>query len=336
MEKAGVPVIWQQELAARIQIQKRAWGAALIQLEQVRIAVQNLPDPNARDAQTAQINVLMGTCYARLDEPDRALLYFQQALEAQPLYLPARVGLASALVALGHFERGLAEYKRIYEHDPSVGPEIARLLLGRNLRKSEGDRDWDEVNKILKRIPADNPDAPDQVILGARALWAQKKTNEAQEALRAALKKHPEKLGLWLALADLAVRPDLDDRDKPLDARMLDVLGEAEKALGDRIELRLARAQYWLDRKARGDKQAADALKQLEAPGKLKDEDLLNLRRGLGDLNFRAGDGGQAGPARPRSAASSPTWKATNWEPCSSTRRRFGPARMIPSPCAVP
>jgi tetratricopeptide (TPR) repeat protein len=289
----NAPEVIRQELIGRIHVHKGEWAMAIHQLEDVRVLVQKQPE------ESAQVDLLLGRCYERLGEVDRALLHYQQALGAQPLYLPARIGLASALVSLGHLDDGLTEYQRIFEHEPSVGPELARLMLLRNRARPAGNPVFKdhEIQDVLKRAESANPDSTQVVIMKAQAEWDQRKPAEAQKLLRKALEKHPEKLDLWQALASVTGRPD-NYATKPYDPKMLDVLTEAEKALGDRLELRLTRARFWMERKTGKDKQAAatavTALKKLEEPGNYRDEDLLNLHRALGNEYFRNGDNGEA------------------------------------------
>src|SRR5262249_34315152 len=66
----------------------------------------------------------------------------------------------------------------------------------------------------------------------------------------------------------------------------LAILDKAQKKLGDRIELRLARARYWAKR---GDPEARKALKELAA-NTFKPEDQQRLLAGLADAYVQMGE----------------------------------------------
>src|SRR5262249_46665756 len=103
---------------------------------------------------------------------------------------------------------------------------------------------------------------------------------EAEALLEAARKAQPAKVELWAALADVALRRK--DREG---ARSQ--LAAAEKALGDRVELRLARARILDGETGEAVSKALLALEQNNQ--RFKAEERTRLLSGLAGVHFRAG-----------------------------------------------
>jgi len=175
------------------------------------------------------------------------------------------------------------------KQDPAVGSKVALLLIRRNLRAEKVKRDWHAVDQALDAAARASPDATEVVLVRAQALLAQEKAKEASALLEKSCQAQPAKLELWLARAELADATETGTKG-------LDILGEAEARLGDRVELRLARAVHWW-RDARTAGQAPALLSKLEEnTGHFSQDDQVKLWRGLGDLNYRA-SGGREGAA---------------------------------------
>src|SRR5262249_41784923 len=105
-------------------------------------------------------------------------------------------------------------------------------------------------------------------------LAAQKRTREAADLLAKACEKSTE-MRLWLQSAHVAEQAD---------GSGLPVLDAAEKALGDRVELRLKRAAILL---GRSHAEVARSLPALEkTPADYNPEQAAQLRAGLAELYF--------------------------------------------------
>src|SRR5205085_2425793 len=86
---------------------------------------------------------------------------------------------------------------------------------------------------------------------------------------------------VWTGMASLA-----DRQGKGQEA--LAILNEAEKAVGDRVEIRLARARYWSRRQGAAAREAVARL--AEGLDKFKAEDRSRLLRGLADASTQLGE----------------------------------------------
>jgi tetratricopeptide (TPR) repeat protein len=118
-------------------------------------------------------------------------------------------------------------------------------------------------------------------LLRADALAARGELDRAGDLLRQARDKQPDQPGPWIALANLAGRQGKPDG-------VLSILDQARRQLGDRVELRLARASYWSQR---GGDEARKALEDLARESKtLSAADRLRLEEGLASAFARLGD----------------------------------------------
>jgi tetratricopeptide (TPR) repeat protein len=236
-------------LRGRVQMRQRAWAEARATLEKVAA------DPQARPEYRKQVHLLLAECHAQLHNPDQQLLAYRQALKIDGRWLPARRGLAATLAALGKLDEAVAEYRALVGEAPELGAELARLLVARNRRLPAAQRDWAEVDRLLRGLPDKTRDAPDVRLLRADILLAQDQPDAARKLLEAERDRDPQQVAPWLALAALA------ERDGRPDAALA-VLAEAERRAGRRVEWELAKAQHWL---RVGGAEAAEQLRQIEA-----------------------------------------------------------------------
>src|SRR5262249_15337704 len=122
--------------------------------------------------------------------------------------------------------------------------DLARLEIQRQLQKDKAQRDWSAAERALQQASRSVKRSVEITMLRSEVLVGQDRAAEAEQLLEEA-RAEQEKAGkpekeaeLWAAQADLATRL----KDRP---RALEILGRAEKKLGDRAELRLARARAW-------------------------------------------------------------------------------------------
>ena len=119
----------------------------------------------------------------------------------------------------------------------------------------------------------------------AEVLAGSDRIDEARALLEKARDTHPDRAEPWLALIVLAER-----RGKGEELPTL--LDAAEKRLGDRVELRLARARYLA---TRGGPDVAEKLQALAGSlDKFSPEERGRLLRGLAELLARSGDSANA------------------------------------------
>lgn len=269
-------------LEARLEFLGGQWLAASRRFEQLRAELTAWPDLGK------QANYWMGKCYQELGEPDRALTAFRQAAMVDPLWIPARAGIAAALVSLGRIEEAFQEYHSMVwlgSAPAEAHLQRARLAVLRNLTRNRQNRDWEEVEGLLDRAQQATPESVAISILRAEVLFAKDKLEETEQLLLDARDKKPEEVELWVALAALAQR----QRDWDPAAKYLD---DAEKQFGRSVPLRLARAQYYA-RRFRGE--AKDKIKPLlDGDEEFSDADKTRLWAGLATVSLQIADYEQA------------------------------------------
>jgi tetratricopeptide (TPR) repeat protein len=266
--------------AAQILMQQANWGKAVALLEGLRLK------RGPTDASAHDLEMLLGRCYERLGNPDRALVAYRRAAELKPLTSPARFGVGAVLYGLGRLDEAVASYReavRFKDAPPRLRLALARALIARAARLPEKDRTWAEAKVELDRAARDLPGDPEVVVLRAEVLLREEagRPERARAALVQARDANPDQVEPWLALADLA------GYDRPAEA--LQVLDDAARrpALRDRVELRLARLRH-----AAGlpEKEAHAALAREEpAVRQAAGEDRQRLLAALGDAYFRIG-----------------------------------------------
>ena len=136
-------------LQARLDFDAGQFGAAAALLEDRRQELAASPEL------ARQTDRLLGLCYERLGNPDQQLAAFRRAAEEGPSWLPARLGLASALLAAGKPDEALAEYRRLDPPPPEARLQAIRLLILRNLRSPADKRNWKEAEDLLDGVPED-------------------------------------------------------------------------------------------------------------------------------------------------------------------------------------
>ena len=143
---------------------------------------------------------------------------------------------ATALLALGKSEEALAEFQQIFPRDRTVALTIAQLLIERNHRLEPAKRNWKEVDEVLRYAKRAAPHSTEVAVLEAQ-LAQMKNPGVGLEMLQKQRDKDPSQPEPWLALIRMA---ESQGRDT------LELIDESQKKLGDRVDLRLARARCWL------------------------------------------------------------------------------------------
>lgn len=263
-------------LKARVDLAESRWQKAVRRLERCRAELTALPDL------VKQADFWLGRCYAALGNPDMQLAAFRRAVDADPFWTPARLGLAEAQAAVGHIDEALAEQLQILKlgnAPPETWLQLARLMIVQNLRRDRQQRRWQEIEEVLKRAEAELPNSPEVVIVRAEMLLGRNLLQEAGQLLAAAVSENAECLSLRLALARFYQRQQNWDLAE-------ETLERAQRELGDSIERRLAVAQVIL---ARNDDDAGKRLQALSEPAKnFSTHEMVMLWRELAVLAFES------------------------------------------------
>lgn len=279
-------------LQARIHVRKSEWADAERLLERVRPQLTRLPGLEV------QALLLLGQCHEQLGNPDQALAAYQQARKLDPLSAAAHYRVGTALMTLGRSDEALAEFRGILSA-PKVPPGmhalLARAMIARNLRLPPKQQDLADVRRELALAAKESPDSTELSILQAQAqlLEDPKQAEAARKSIEKARDAHPDAVELWIALAQLAGKPEES-------LRVLDQ-ARARPKLADRVELQLARIGYLTvvpaeARKSPEELKKATAkirttLAEMEKDAtKLPEADRPRLLNGLADARLRLGD----------------------------------------------
>ena len=248
LEKEKFPALELEYLKGRLLVNKKLWSKAARDLE--RTYPQLLSQHNKyKDLMgfnlTQECNSLLAQCYEAMGDPYRAAAIYGQILTRAPASIPGRLGLARMEWASGRLDFAWREYQFLMQNRPApiaAWLECAHMLIQRNSKLTNPN--WLEATQVLDVAVAKFKDVPAAVtmeiaILRAEILAAEGKFDQARELLAKEYqdaKKRP--VEVWVgsaALEELAKRKDL----------VLDILNDAERNLGDRAELRVARIKYW-------------------------------------------------------------------------------------------
>jgi tetratricopeptide (TPR) repeat protein len=263
---------------ARVLYAQGAWWQAGQRFADVRLKVERSPELLKR------VNLFLGKCSERLGNPDLAISSYRSAATIDPLWPPARLGLASASLTLGKIDAALEEYRTI-QQIPESRLAIARLLILRNLRAPTPERSWREVEFALKQSEQLLPNLVDVPILWAECYAGQDRLADAKKVLDGVPDKLRQEPAYWVARAGLAERMKQREQVLPL-------LEEAERRLGKSPELHLARARYWAKQRGAAANAALAKLEQEVAGYPAADQP--RLRYGLAEAHYRLGDLKQA------------------------------------------
>ncbi len=226
------PAVYADLLDALIEQNQGHWQDATKLIGQTGVGLKT--DPNL----AKQSFYLLGKTYEQLADFEHALKAYRQAVDADPMWMPAREAVAATLQALGRSNEASEERRTLAKsQDASLGTRVAliRESIAKISQLSSDKRDWSEVDELLNQLDKSAPASAAGPLLRAELLIAQDRATEAEKLMAAAHDKDPKEIAYWMALINLAIR---DNRWEQAGQ----TLDEAEKKFGDRAALRLARA----------------------------------------------------------------------------------------------
>ena len=232
LEQIGFYPVMIKYLNAYYNINKRDYVEARQILTPLQTEVARNPDLKAR------VSLLLARCYGALKEPELEQLAYERAVASNPRDLRAQVGLIDGLVARGEIDRAIEAYRRLIDGAPEVRPALAQLLITKNRQLPAARRDWGEVEKLIAGAAQAAPESPRLVVLQAQVLAERGEIAKARELLATARTRSPKSLEPWVAEAELLGR-------QRQYTEALAVLDQAQRQLGDRVELRMGRAGIW-------------------------------------------------------------------------------------------
>ena len=280
LRQGGYPTAPLDYLDARVLASEEKWTDA----QELLVGIE-------RDAQTSaellrQADYWLGVCYWNLGNHDQATTAFRRAISADPLGIPAREGLAAALVSKGDVAAALNEYWQLSSLPAapvSVVINWARLHILAKLRGDSSEKDWQTVDWRLAQIASSYPDLVDVPILQAELAFRRKDYDEAIQLLSTAVGEHPDEERLQLArIALISHCPDPDWN------QVDDLLEEAKEQFGDSSSLRVVALDVL---GARGHDDVAERLDALaDVPDRWSPDDQARVSAGLARAYLNIGD----------------------------------------------
>ena len=262
----------------RLAVLKQEWPTGLRLLEESAPNLVRVPLYHKKAM------VGLAACYAAMQNPEKQLEYCRMALRDDGGYPVAVIGEAEALVKMGELEEALKRYRIIVHAMQIVGyrPELARLELHDLLGQPAQVRNWTRFEESLGP-PASR--TPEVHVMHAESLVARGQAADAVKLLEGWLSANPadpKAASVWVAISRIK------DGAKPGDGAA--VLDEAQKKVGNAVEIRLARAALLVSRARPPAPEEFDALAAERE--KLPKPDQFRLLIGIGVAAGRVADRG--------------------------------------------
>ena len=272
------PDLYADLLEAEIEQSQGHWVDATRRLGQLGVGLKSAPDL------AKQAFYSLGKGYEQLADAERALKAYRQAVDADPMWVPARQAMAACLEALGRNDEALEEESTLTKMQGvplTAWVSLVRVSILSKSRLNVEQRDWSDVSDRVNQLAKAAPESAAVPLLRAELLMAQDRPAEAEKLIEAAQDKDPKEVAFWTALVELAVRDNRWDRARQ-------TLEEAEKKLGDQVALRLARAEYVV---RKGDKGDAEEVRKLAEKSKdFSAQDQVRLWRELASASLAVED----------------------------------------------
>ncbi|MDA0832302.1 MAG: tetratricopeptide repeat protein [Planctomycetota bacterium] len=221
-------------LEGRILVERELWNDASLLLERTRGKLTRFPSVMQR------IDLMLSQCYIQLDNPDANLNVFKRAQNSYPLWVPARLGYASALARVNRIDESIGAYVGLMGY-PGVSETVAQLLIARQASLPSSRRDWSAVGKFLDAIETradSDKESAEIAVIKSQYRYYQDEFDDALKTLEEAQKQYPDELVIWTNLIEFqAHRTDLEPNERTERAKTL--LKEALDKFGDTYELRL-------------------------------------------------------------------------------------------------
>ncbi len=272
-------------LAGRLKLAEGNWPAALPLLQKAATAMDRTPGYELK------ARLAIGQCYALANNPDQQNAAYASAVKLSASSTPARLGQADALAKLGQTHAAIELYQTLVRQVPGARAAVCRLQLAEVLAKPESERNWAAFEESL----GEKPYPVDVHLVRARALIAQQKPREAEALLMELVTAAAEDLRPRIVLASMR-----GNRDP---SAGLAVLADAQAKIGDRVDIRLARANLLLRQSAR---ETRPILALAEETGSFSKPDRARLWSGLAELLAGSGHRAAAIDLYTRSAADAP------------------------------
>jgi len=254
-------------LTGRLALQSGDWPTALADLTS---SLPALPRTSPENAVTAKAYLALAQANAAALDSAAQLASARAALAISPGWPPAKLLAADALLRQDKRSEAVELLRPLVSNTPAARVMLARIRLAEALSHPDSPGHWRDFETAIG-----SPPYPNEIGLMVFQSRVARKDPKVSPDLEAELKKSPKSPELWLAL--IAVRGEND----PVAARAS--VEEAVAALGDRADLRLARANLFA--RDRRELNPAAILALADDPaGKFSKDDRVTLLRGLADV----------------------------------------------------
>jgi cellulose synthase operon protein C len=263
------PDLYADLLEAKIKQTKGNWLEASQQFGKAGLGLKSFPNL-AREAFYGQ-----GECCDQLADLQDALKAYRQAVDADPMWSPAREKVAATLQSLGRTDEALEEQHTVVslKNAPlAAWVTLIRWSILKTSRLNAENRDWRATEDLVNQFARLAPDSAVPKLMRAELLIAQNRGTEAEKILDAERNRNPKEIDFWKALVDAAIYNNHLEQARK-------ILEEAEQKFGDRVSLRLSRANYLV---RKGEKVAKEQVGKLAEKSKdFSPQDQAQLWRNL-------------------------------------------------------
>jgi tetratricopeptide (TPR) repeat protein len=273
-------------LEARLEVARQRWKEAIAKLNTARTLLAS--DPAVGDRLKlflgGRINLMLAKCLLLTGDEEGRLEALKRATES-PVHsdaVSAQLELAEGLEAAGQFAEAESQFELVANSRPEARLDAARVVIKKTNCLPRSKQHWEEAEQRVKDAERAVPrDTVGLALLKADLLEARQQLDQARQVLEAARKASPKDLRPWAGLSRIV---QLQGQWP----QALEILDQADKELGPRLELTSARLSAW---SRRGGDEARSALARLaEAITRFSADDRLRLRDELAKAWLRLGE----------------------------------------------
>jgi tetratricopeptide (TPR) repeat protein len=228
-------------LKALVAMRDGRWGEATATLERLRTAALGQP------VFAERFNLLLADCYGQLGNADLRADAIRRALGIDANSVAGRLAEAGLLASQGRLDEAIREYQAA-ARDPlaplSASVMALKLQISRR-RYEERAGTWDDLERAVRelagRVGTRTPPPPelaDVRLLAVDILVARRQLPEAARELEKLRKEFTKEVSVWSASVEFT-------RLTQSGPAALKLLDQADQACGDRVDLRLLRADLW-------------------------------------------------------------------------------------------
>jgi tetratricopeptide (TPR) repeat protein len=210
-------------LEGRMLMSKQQWPQAIETLEQSR---RITTDSSGLMERT---DLALAQCHAAAGDDESQVAAFRRMLKANPVSLPARLGLAAGLLKKQNVKEAIAEFRPL-AHLPQVRLQLARLLITRNLQLPELAREWSEIEKLLEQAKEQRDDPVNEVLLRAEMLAARGQLDAARRVIEEARVTQTDRIEFLIASSRMAERAGETRQSNLAMGQALSLAGDATRA----------------------------------------------------------------------------------------------------------